>query len=113
MELYLEGGRFTHYNEFAAYLEQKFDYECFNMSRGFISEIMDAKKVVDSIVEGMVAFVNKLKGDQFLTSRKRQAEEIIKAYGTTNRASFVFRLLDGKPLDNEAYKKLFFQVLKK
>jgi hypothetical protein len=47
-----------------------------------------------------------------LPSRKEQAQLVISSYGETNRAAFVFKLLDGKSLGKEEYKKLLFQVLK-
>jgi hypothetical protein len=43
---------------------------------------------------------------------KLQAEQVISAYGNTNRASFLFKILDNRPLGKEEYKKLLFQVLK-
>ncbi len=54
--------------------------------RGMISRICDAKKEVDMIVSGMNEFVNnRLKT---LPTRKLQAEQVISAYGNTNRAAF-------------------------
>jgi hypothetical protein len=47
-----------------------------------------------------------------LPSRKEQAQLVISSYGETNRAAFVFKLLDGKSLGKEEYKKLLFQILK-
>ena len=43
---------------------------------------------------------------------KEQAEQVLSSYSVTNRAAFVFKLLDGKSLGKEEYKKLLFQVLK-
>ncbi len=64
----------------------------------------------NKIVEGMNSFVNnRLRS---LPSRKEQAQLVISSYGETNRASFLFKLLDGKSLGKEEYKKLMFQVLK-
>ena len=62
------------------------------------------------IVDGMNDFVNnRLRS---LSTRKEQAQLVISSYGETNRASFLFKLLDGKSLGKEEYKKLMFQVLK-
>ena len=40
------------------------------------------------------------------------AAKVFGAYGNTNRATFLFKLLDGKQLDDDAIKKLIYQVLK-
>jgi len=98
------------YQNFYNYIFTTFDYELAEQCRGMISRICDAKKEVDLIVSGMNDFVNnRLKT---LPTRKLQAEQVISAYGNTNRASFLFKLLDGKSLGKEEYKKLLFQVLK-
>jgi hypothetical protein len=47
-----------------------------------------------------------------LPSRKEQAQLVISSYGETNRAAFVFKILDNRPLGKDEYKKLLFQVLK-
>jgi len=49
---------------------------------------------------------------RLLPTRKEQAQLVISSYGETNRAAFVFKLLDGKSFGKEEYKKLLFQVLK-
>jgi hypothetical protein len=109
LDVWLEQGM-PDYQTFYSYIFTTFDYELAEQCRGMISRICDAKKEVDLIVSGMNEFVNnRLKT---LPSRKLQAEQVISAYGNTNRASFLFKLLDGKLLGKEEYKKLLFQVLK-
>ena len=109
IDVWLEQGM-PDYQTFYNYIFTTFDYELAEQCRGMISRICDAKKEVDLIVNGMNEFVNnRLKT---LPSRKLQAEQVISAYGNTNRASFLFKLLDGKSLGKEEYKKLLFQVLK-
>ena len=109
MDVWLEQGM-PDYQTFYNYIFTTFDYELAEQCRGMISRICDAKKEVDLIVSGMNEFVNnRLKT---LPTRKLQAEQVISAYGNTNRASFLFKLLDGKSLGKEEYKKLLFQVLK-
>jgi hypothetical protein len=108
VDLYGEFG-YPEYQAFEEQLTSKFDYECFNMVRGFASQVCEAKKQVDKIVEGMHRFIEPLK----TKSRKDAALTIQKAYGETNRASFCFTLLDGKPLDKDKIKKLLYQCLKK
>jgi hypothetical protein len=98
------------YNEFQKKLIEIFDYECFEMVRGFVSTICDAWKAVEIIVNGMKQFVEKI---SVLPTRKDQALQITSSYGKTNRAAFVFTLLDKKQLNTEQYKKLLYQVLKK
>jgi hypothetical protein len=109
IDVWLEQGM-PDYQTFYNYIFITFDYELAEQCRGMISRICDAKKEVDMIVSGMNDFVNnRLKT---LPTRKLQAEQVISAYGNTNRASFLFKLLDGKSLGKEEYKKLLFQVLK-
>ena len=109
IDVWLEQGM-PDYQTFYNYIFTTFDYELAEQCRGMISRICDAKKEVDLIVSGMNEFVNnRLKT---LPTRKLQAEQVISAYGNTNRASFLFKLLDGKSLGKEEYKKLLFQVLK-
>jgi hypothetical protein len=99
------------YNTFYTYIATVFDFELAEQVRGMISNICDGYKEVSKIVDGMTSFVNtKVKS---LSTRREQAELIIGSYGNTNRAAFVFKILDGKPLTKDDYKKLIFQVLKK
>ena len=109
IDVWLEQGM-PDYQTFYSYIFTTFDYELAEQCRGMISRICDAKKEVDLIVSGMNDFVNnRLKT---LPTRKLQAEQVISAYGNTNRASFLFKILDNRPLGKEEYKKLLFQVLK-
>jgi hypothetical protein len=39
--------------------------------------------------------------------------KVIESYSTTNRSSMIFKLLDGKNLDQNDMKKLLYQCLKK
>jgi hypothetical protein len=110
LNLYFEMGQ-PAYSEFEQQLVAMFDYECFEMVRGFASSICDAAKEVRKIVEGMDKFVEETLKP--LPNRRLQAEKVLAAYSTTSRASFVFVRLDGKPLNDEQLKKLFWQVLKK
>jgi hypothetical protein len=110
LELYFSYGQ-PSYQEFETKLVETFDYECFEMVRGYASQICDASKDVKKIVDGMNEFVtNKLR---VLPTRKDQAQLILSSYGNTNRNSFVFALLDNKPLNDDQMKKLFWQCLKK
>ena len=110
LDVWLERGM-PDYQTFYNYINTTFDFELAEQCRGMISNICDAKKEVDKIVWGMNLFVNTRLN--FLPTRKQQAELTIASYGDTNRAAFIFKLLDGKSLGNEEYKKLMFQVLKK
>ena len=109
IDVWLEQGM-PDYQTFYNYIFTTFDYELAEQCRGMISRICDAKKEVDKIIWGMNIFVNTRL--RLLSTRKEQAEQVISAYGNTNRASFLFKLLDGKSLGKEEYKKLLFQVLK-
>ena len=109
MDVWLEQGM-TDYQTFYNYIVTTFDFELAEQIKGTISRIVDGKKEVNKIVDGMNSFVNnRLRS---LPTRKEQAQLVISSYGETNRAAFVFKLLDGKSLGKEEYKKLMFQVLK-
>lgn len=109
MDVWLEHGM-PDYITFYNFIFNTFDYELAEQCKGMISKIADAKKEVDEIVLAMHSFVNcKL---LYLPSRKEQAQLVISAYGNTNRAQFLFSILDGKQLEKKDYKKLIFQVLK-
>lgn len=89
----------------------QFDWELFQTIRGDVSNICDAWKEVQKIEAGFNAFVNETLKP--LPTRKDQALKTVAAYGQTNRASFIFKLLDGKTLARDDQKKLLYQVLKK
>jgi hypothetical protein len=109
LDVWLEQGM-PDYQTFYNYIFTTFDFELAEQIKGTISRIVDGKKEVNKIVEGMNNFVNnRLRS---LPTRKEQAQLVISSYGETNRASFLFKLLDGKSLGKEEYKKLMFQVLK-
>ena len=109
MDVWLDQGM-PDYNTFYNYIFTTFDFELAEQIKGTISRIVDGKKEVNKIVDGMNSFVtNRLRS---LPTRKEQAQLVISSYGETNRAAFVFKLLDGKSLGKEEYKKLMFQVLK-
>jgi hypothetical protein len=125
MDLYLsyrdELGHTPSYQEFFAYLEKMFDYEIATMAISNVSQIADAMKEVENILDGMKRFIESIRvqkiGNYTVTLNDRQvrrgaAERIIQAYGNTGRSAMVFKMLDGKPLVADDYKKLLFQVLK-
>jgi hypothetical protein len=109
MDVWLEQGM-PDYQTFYSYIFTTFDFELAEQVKGMISRIVDGKKEVNKIVDGMNNFVNnRLRS---LPSRKEQAQLVISSYGETNRAAFVFKILDGKSFGKDEYKKLLFQVLK-
>ena len=110
LELYFLNGR-PSYQEFEQRLIEAFDYECFEMVRGYASSICDAAKDVQRIVEGIDEFVGGTLRP--LPTRRAQAEKVIASYGQTNRSAFVFARLDNKVLNDDQMKKLYWQVLKK
>lgn len=97
------------YEEFYNHIRKVFDFELAEQCKNYISQICDGKKEVDRILDFMENCVKSLGGQ----SRKEQAEKIIQAYGKTNRASFAFKMLDGKFLDKNDIKKLLYQCIKK
>ena len=109
LDLYFSYGK-PSYQEFESKLTETFDYECFEMVRGYASQICDASKEVNKIVDGFKSFIdNQLK---VLSTRKEQAQKVISSYSESNRSSMIFSLLDGKTLTTDQHKKLFWQVLK-
>ena len=100
------------YTDFVRQFTENYDYETLLICQGFISIICDGYKEVLKIVEGMRGFVkNELSK---YPTRKLQAVVTFQSYGKgTNRSSFIFKLLDGRTLDDSDLKKLMFQVLKK
>ena len=109
LDLYFSYGK-PLYQEFESKLTETFDYECFEMVRGYASQICDASKEVNKIVDGFKSFIdNQLK---VLSTRKEQAQKVISSYSESNRSSMIFSLLDGKTLTADQNKKLFWQVLK-
>jgi hypothetical protein len=56
----------------------------------------------------MKVFLERIKG---LPTRKEQALAIIQAYGSTARTAFLFKMLDGKELEQSDRKKLLYQCL--
>jgi len=110
LDLFFQYGK-PNYLEFEKKLIEQFDYECYEMVRGFISEICDGWKEVLKIIEGMQIFVDRELSK--LPDRKSQALKVTEAYGQTNRAGYVFKLLDHKPIDEAGLKKLVYQVTKR
>jgi len=110
VDLFVEFGM-PSYQEFEAKLIQTFDFECYQMVRGFISTICDGWKEVKKIEDGMKKFVDSIKN---LPTRKDKALRIIESYGgeSNNRAGMIFTILDNKPFTNDMYKKLLYQVTK-
>lgn len=109
VDVYYEQGE-PSYQQFEAFITTQFDYELWQQIRGEASKICDAVKGVNQIIIGMQKFVDeKLKP---LPTRRDQAQLVLASYGNTNRASFVFKLLDGKTLGVDDRKKLLYQVLK-
>ena len=109
LDMFFQFGRPT-YMEFEKKLTDTFDYECFEMVRGYASQISEAYKESNKILDGMRNFLKKLK---MLSNRKDKAMKIQEAYGKTNRCGFVFSLLDGKSVTDDMYKKLIYQMVKK
>ena len=110
IDVYYEQGE-PSYQKFEEFITTQFDWELWTQVRGDVSRICDGAKEVQKIVDGMNRFVqDKLRS---LALRRDVAKFVLDAYGQTNRASFVFKLYDGKLLSAEDRKKLLYQVLKK
>ena len=92
-----------------AYVVDTFDFELAEQCKGSLSRICDAMKEVRRILAHMATFVAERLGG---LTRAQQAKIVIEAYGQTNRAGYVFKMLDGKQIDGDGIKKLLLQVLK-
>jgi hypothetical protein len=108
VDLYFSLGGNLSYDEFMKHITDVFDWELAKMVMGSVSKIVDSRKEVDRIVAHMESFVEPLKSG----IRKDAALAIVKAYGETNRASFAFKLLDCKKLEEKEMKKLIFQCIR-
>jgi hypothetical protein len=104
------------YKEFHELISKHFDYELAQQVLGDISIICDAWKKVNVIVESFKKFIQTrlltLGDPQNAKIRKEMADVVISSYGKTNRANYIFTLLDGKELDDDALEKLLYQCIK-
>jgi hypothetical protein len=109
------------YPVFFQYLTDKFDFEIATMAQGHASRICDAMKEVNKIMAALVNFASSCRtmeigGRQvelnYKQMKKSAAEKVTQAYGSTGRASIIFKMLDGKVVGADDWKKLLYQVLK-
>lgn len=108
IDLFLEQNC-PNYCTFKDNIIKNFDIFVWEKVKSFVSQICDGYKEVLRILD---SFENCVKIHEGKT-RKEFALAVLSAYGKTNRASFVFQMKDKGCLDNDAKKKLLFQVLKK
>ena len=105
------------YTDFITQFTDSYDYETLLICQGFISTICDGWKEVEKICEGFGNFISKnispMGDPKDKKCRGQMAPKVIAAYGNSGRTSMIFKLMDGKALDDQDYKKLLFQVLKK
>lgn len=115
IKVWFEMGR-PQYNDFYEKVASQFDFELANQIRGDISIICDAWKEVLVIVDSFKKFVDTrllpLGDPKNGKDRKAMADIVFSSYGKTNRASYIFTLLDGRELDNDALEKLLWQCIK-
>lgn len=104
------------YKEFYELVVKHFDYEIANQVLGDISIISDAWKEVNVIIENFKKFIQTrlltLGNPQDAKARKEMVDVVFSSYGKTNRTGFIFTLLDGKELNDEALEKLIYQCIK-
>lgn len=108
VDAWFEQGKMS-FMDFQSWVTGQFDWEIWFEIRGDVSRICDGWKEVLKIIDYMKEFTAPLRN----VPRKIAAEKILSAYGTTNRASFCFSILDGKELGPDQEKKLMWQVLKR
>lgn len=108
IDMYIDQGC-PSYSVLYQYVMETFDFELAEQCKGSLSRIADAYKEVQRILAHMDSFIgDRLRG----LSRAEQAKIVIAAYGETNRAGYVLKMLDGKQIDGDGIKKLLLQVLK-
>lgn len=104
------------YQTFYQSIVTQFDFELAEQIRGDISRICDGHKIVKEIIAGMNRFIQEsllpLGDCKDKKMRGEMARKVLASYGNTNRAGFVFTLLDGRTLSADDIKKLLYQVLK-
>lgn len=108
VDFYFTQGR-PNFHDFISVIEDTVDFETAQECIGDASRIVEGMKEVQKIIDHMTVFLGRFKD----LTRKQIATEVLSAYGNTNRASYVFKILDGKTLEDKDYKKLLYQVLKK
>lgn len=105
------------YIDFYNRVAQVVDFETAQEIRGDISRCVTASTEVEKIVDSFKKCINTkllpLGDPKDKKVRGQMAKVVLQDYGNTNRSSFVFKLLDGKELDDQDLKKLYYQVLKK
>lgn len=110
VDFYFTQGR-PNFNDFIAAIEDTVDYETAQKCIGDASRICEGMKEVQKILDHMQVFIDRFKSQDL--TRKQIATEVLASYGNTNRASYAFKILDGKDLEDKDYKKILYQVLKK
>jgi len=105
------------YTDFYQRVAQVVDFETAQEIRGDISRCVTASADVEKIIDSFKKCVNvkllPLGDPKDKKIRGQMAKVVMQDYGNTNRSSFVFKLLDGKNLEDDDMKKLYYQVLKK
>lgn len=116
LDFYLSEGQ-PDFGKFQTRVSEITDWETAQEIIGDISRCVDARLHVGRIINSFlqcVEFKLKTLGDPSDKKvRGQMARVVLQDYGDTNRASFVFKLLDGKELGTDDLKKLYYQVLKK
>lgn len=110
IELWFSFGQ-PKYKDFYDRIATDFDWELAEYCKGTLSKICDASKEMARMIQGFNDFLDKNKLRN--ATDKEAYAAISAAYGPTNRAGYVMNLKKGKPLGQDAVKKLIFQLLKK
>lgn len=106
VEMFLQFNK-PDFNGFLDRIEKDFDFECRKMSMPLVSKVCEAYRESLKIITGIKTFAEPLKS----IPRKEAAMKVISSYGKTIRASCVFKVLDGKEIDDKQLKTLIFQKL--
>lgn len=107
LDLYMILGE-PSYEQFYDHIATNFDFELAEINKNYLQRVCDLNREVSNLLCDMKNVIGGLKG----LARKEAAFKIIQFYGKNNCAGFAFMMLDGKELNIDNKKKLYYNLLK-
>lgn len=98
-------GRPSCFDSFFNKMETTFDFEIADQCKDHMNKIIDTSIQTDIKINDLRLALDQIK---LCSSRKEQALAIQKDYKEWQ--TYLFLMLNGKPIDNKVYKKIFFQI---
>jgi hypothetical protein len=102
IEYYIKNG-LLEYNEFYEKIKNEFDFEIAEQLKDILQKICNAGERTKKDISNMKEFAQSIRGFE---TRKQQAEHINATFGSSQKSSYVFCLLDGKQLTEIQLDKL-------